>query len=214
MSPQLNLLWLYHTLSHTWLGLLLANPCPDSQELKLGNTFNTVWIPGLWSCWRNFTLWMEAKWRCKASDRKGWQSLGRFYTGVTYYSLILTVTWHLKEPLEMKASPWGTHTWLMLLIISSKIVKKEKIRFEKVKWSVTGQDIKMRSQAKGSQSKETQASCFLALLFDPILHHLSHCQSQGTQKIHIKPLYILNYQLRVKSRFLYCTNWVFPTGWF
>lgn len=49
MSPQLNLLQLYHTLSHTRLGLLPANLCPDSQEVKLGNTFNTVWTPGLWS---------------------------------------------------------------------------------------------------------------------------------------------------------------------
>lgn len=96
VSPQLNLLWLYQTPSHTWLGLLPANLYPDSQEVKLGNTFNTVWIPGLWSYWRNFSLWMEAKWRCKASDQKGWQSLGRVNTGVTYHSFILTVTWHLK----------------------------------------------------------------------------------------------------------------------
>lgn len=110
VSSQPNLLQLYHTPSHTWLGLLPANPCPDSQEVKLGKILNTIWIPGLWSYWRNFSLWMEAKWRCKSSDGKGWQSLCRFNTGVTYHSLSLTVTWHLKEPLEMKASPWGMHT--------------------------------------------------------------------------------------------------------
>lgn len=78
-----------------------------------------------------------------------WKRLAEpWQTGVTYHSFILTVTWHLKEPLEMKASPWGLHIWLLLLIISSKFVKKEKIRFEKVKRSATCQDINMRSRKK------------------------------------------------------------------
>lgn len=68
------------------------------------------------------------------------------------------------------------------------------------------QEVRMRSR-KGSQ-----ASCLLALLLSLILHCLSHCPSQGTQQIHIRKLYFLNYQLWDKSRSLYHTSWVFSTG--
>lgn len=171
------LLRLHHTRSHTWLGLLPPNPRPGPQEVKLGNTFNTVWIPGLWSYWRNFSLWMETKWRCKASDGKGWQI--HYWCHLTFFNLNCDMT-SQRTIGDEGFSMGDAHMTAAANHLQQIRWKRKKIKFEKVKQSATGQNVKMRKR------KESQGSCFLALFFNPILHHVSHCQSQGIQKIHIK----------------------------
>lgn len=89
VSPQLNLLWLYQTPSHTWLGLLPANLYPDSQEVKLGNTFNTVWIPGLWS----IEGILAYEWKLNGDAKPVIRKVGRALAESILVSLIILLSW-------------------------------------------------------------------------------------------------------------------------